>query len=54
MFPLRLNITSIVKRSATKVIGAIRGMNDSLYQTLPFSLSNTNRVSMPEKKGMPR
>ena len=53
-FPLRLNITTIVKRSATSVIGLIAGTKRRWYHSFPFSFTPTSRVRAPARNGMPR
>ncbi len=53
-FPFRLNITTIVNRSAISVIGLILGMNFLSYHSRPLVFRAVSRVSMPAMKGMPR
>ena len=54
IFPLRLNITTIVKSSAIKVIGEIFGRNFVLNQTSPFCLIRTMRLITASINGMPK
>ena len=53
-FPFRLNITTIVKRRATRVMGLILGTTSRWYHSRPFSFTPANRVRAPARKGMPR
>ena len=52
--PLSENITTMVKSSATSVIGLIFGMKRSWYHSLPFARTSTKRVTTPARNGMPR
>ena len=47
-------MTTIVKRSATRVIGEIRGTNVVSYQFRPMVLSPIHRVAIPATNGIPR
>ena len=53
--PLSENITTMVKSSATSVIGLIRGMNLVLVPVLALrARMSAKRVTMPARNGMPR
>ena len=52
--PLNENITTIVKSSAMRVMGEMRGMNSRSYHSRPFHRNMRKRVAMPPKNGMPR
>jgi hypothetical protein len=45
---------TIVKRSASRVSGEIRGMKACSYQPRPFTPTRRNRVAIPAAKGIPR
>jgi ACR3 family arsenite transporter len=49
-----VNITTMVKSSAARVIGLIFGMNLVSYHSRPVRFTSAKRVAMPAKKGMPR
>ena len=52
--PLRLNITTIVNRRATNVMGPMAGRKRRSYQSCPFRGSRTTRLSAPAANGRPR
>ena len=52
--PLRLNIKTIVAKSAISVIGEIKGINFRLYQSIPFDLTNIFLLKKPAAKGIPK
>ena len=51
--PFRLNINTIVKSKAYKVIGEITGMNFLLYQSIPFDFTKKCLLKNPAKNGIP-
>jgi hypothetical protein len=54
LLPLKLNMTMMVKSSATRVIGEMRGVKDFSYHSFPLAGIRITRDRMPAAKGMPR
>ena len=52
--PLSENITTMVKRSETSVIGPMRGTKLFSYQSRPLAPTSTRRVRNPAANGTPR
>ena len=53
--PLSENMTTMVKSSATSVIGLIVGMKRFWYQSSPFARDQRRSgVTIPARNGMPR
>ena len=52
--PLSENMSTMVKSSATSVMGEMRGMKTFRYQSSPFQRRRTTQLAKPARNGMPR